>query len=82
MSDEDAIGVIRSLSPATHIDIDFALVTAAIDVRRRYQISYWGGLIIAAAERGGCAKILSEDLSDGQRYGGVIVENPFRVAAP
>src|SRR5205823_2464226 len=73
MSADDAIGVIQSLTPATHIDIDRPLVAAAIDLHRRYQISYWDGLIIAAAERAGCTKVLSEDLSDGQRYGTVVV---------
>jgi hypothetical protein len=27
----------------------------------------------------GCRKVISEDLSDGQEYNGVLVENPFRV---
>jgi predicted nucleic acid-binding protein len=55
------------------------LVVSAIELHVRYQISYWDGLIIAAAERAGCTKILSEDLSDGQQYGTVVVENSFRI---
>jgi predicted nucleic acid-binding protein len=34
-------------------------------------------MILAAAERGGCQKIWSEDLSAGQQYFGCVVENPF-----
>jgi predicted nucleic acid-binding protein len=34
-------------------------------------------MIVAAAEKAGCARILSEDLSAGQTYFGVRVENPF-----
>ena len=34
-------------------------------------------MILAAAERGACARILSEDLNPGQSYFGVTVENPF-----
>ena len=31
-----------------------------------------------AHDRAGCTQVLSEDLSDGQDYGGVQVTNPFR----
>jgi predicted nucleic acid-binding protein len=34
-------------------------------------------MIVAAADRGGCEKIWSEDLNTGQEYFGVMVENPF-----
>jgi len=38
---------------------------------------YYHGMIVAAAERGGCQKIWSEDLNAGQKYFGSAVENPF-----
>jgi hypothetical protein len=34
-------------------------------------------MIIAAAERGGCERIWSEDLNAAQKYFGIAVENPF-----
>jgi len=34
-------------------------------------------MIVAAAERGGCTKIWSEDLNAGQDYFNCAVENPF-----
>jgi len=34
-------------------------------------------MIVAAAERGGCQKIWSEDLNAGQKYFGSAVENPL-----
>jgi predicted nucleic acid-binding protein len=34
-------------------------------------------MIVAAAERAGCKRILSEDFSPGQEYFGVTVSNPF-----
>lgn len=54
------------------------LVLAAIATRERFRISYWDAAIIEAARGLGCDTILSEDLSDGQDYGGVRVENPLR----
>jgi hypothetical protein len=34
--------------------------------------------ILEAGRSIGCAVVLSEDLSDGGDYAGVVVENPFR----
>ena len=58
-----------SLTPST--------VLNALDLRERFQISYWDAAIVAAAHELGCNSIYSEDLSDGQDYGGVTVVNPF-----
>ncbi len=54
------------------------IVLSAIETGRRFTISYWDGAIIEAARALGCGVVLTEDLSDGQDYGGVRVENPFR----
>jgi len=43
----------------------------------RYQISYWDGAIIAAAQEIRAETLYSEDLNAGQRYGCVRVVNPF-----
>ncbi|WP_374599798.1 PIN domain-containing protein [Brevundimonas sp.] len=53
------------------------VVLAGIDHARRYQLSYWDGAIIAAAERLGAKTVYSEDLNHGQTYGSVRVVNPF-----
>ncbi len=42
------------------------------------QLSYWDGLILAAAERAGCRWLLSEDFQAGRKYGSVSVVDPFR----
>jgi predicted nucleic acid-binding protein len=55
-----------------------ALVHAAIGTKDRFGLSYWDAAIIEAARTLGCAEVLSEDLSDGQDYAGVVVVNPFR----
>ena len=52
-------------------------VERAIETLRRYRINYWDALIVAAAERSGCRKLLSEDLNPDQRYHGIVVVNPF-----
>jgi len=41
------------------------------------QLSFWDSLIVAAAERAGCARLLSEDFEDGRSFEAVTVVNPF-----
>lgn len=53
----------------------------ALDLETRYQLSFWYALVIQAAQAAGAEILYSEDLSDGQRYGGVRVRNPFAAAA-
>jgi predicted nucleic acid-binding protein len=53
------------------------MVLAAMATRERFEISYWDAAILEAARSLGCEVVLSEDLSDGEDYAGVRVENPF-----
>ena len=53
------------------------VLRAALASAIRFQLSYWDAAIVAAAQQLGCEMIYSEDLNDGQNYGGVIVRNPF-----
>ena len=57
------------------------LILEAIDVRERYRLSFWDGLILAAAKSAGASLVYSEDFAHGQVYDGVRVENPFLAAA-
>ncbi len=57
--------------------IDSSLLQRARDVEIRFSISWWDALIIAAAVATECKIIYSEDLSEGQVYAGVKVENPL-----
>ena len=52
-------------------------VLAAIELQRRYSLSFWDAMILTSAAKLGCGAVLSEDLSAGQDYGGVRVVNPF-----
>jgi predicted nucleic acid-binding protein len=58
--------------------ITYELVVSAVILRRRFQLSHWDSTIIAAAQSLGCKILYSEDMSDGQDYGGVRVVNPFK----
>jgi predicted nucleic acid-binding protein len=64
------------------VSVDPALVKSAVQTSRAARVSYWDGLVVAAADRAGCARLLTEDLNDGQEIGSVRVENPFRDLTP
>lgn len=72
-----AAAVVHLFSRMPVTEIDVTLVHRAMEAQRRHAISYWDALIVAAAERAGCAAILSEDLAAGHAYLGVPVLNPF-----
>ena len=52
----------------------------AIDLQEHFGISFWDALIVAAAKAAGARILFSEDLSHGQAYEGVRVQNPFLAA--
>jgi len=72
----DVFKVIKTVLP------DADVVKRALQVKRRYGIQFYDSMMVAAAERAGCAEILSEDLADGQSYFGVVARNPFKAAGP
>ena len=59
------------------IGIEYHTVRNAVHIQRRYQLSYRDALILSAAQMAGCEYVFSEDLNEGQRYGNVVVHNPF-----
>ena len=69
--------ILNALAPIPIVRPDADLVQRAVEVHAKYGVRFYDGMIIAAAERGGCQRIWSEDLNAGQRYFGITVENPF-----
>jgi predicted nucleic acid-binding protein len=59
------------------VQVDPPLILTAIDLHRLERISLWDALIVRAAQAGGCAELLSEDLQPGRRFDGLLVVNPF-----
>lgn len=78
LTHERAAGLVESFLRFPVRAITTGIVEAAIAACERFQISYWDAAILEAARSLGCDTVLSEDLSDGQNYEGVRVENPFR----
>ncbi len=77
----EADGVRRTLEDLARwmtAPLDWTVVQAAWGLQDRYRIHVWDALLLASANAAGCTHFLSEDLNEGQRYGGVTAVNPFR----
>ena len=56
---------------------DATSVVEALEIEKRFKISYWDALVIHAAWRAGAAVLYSEDLAQAQRYDSLQVVNPL-----
>ena len=50
----------------------------ALEMMGLYDLQFYDTLLLVAAKELGCDRFLTEDLSDGQTYSGVLAVNPFR----
>lgn len=67
----------ESMFPMTAITSSSSLVIEALRLRNRRHFSWYDSLIVAAAIQSGCKILYSEDLQHGQRFGDLVVQNPF-----
>jgi predicted nucleic acid-binding protein len=77
LPEEQVLRVLEKLRRYPVLPVDEVVFWSALEIRKRYGISYWDSAILAAAIELGCGTVFSEDLSDGQSYAGVKVVNPF-----
>jgi predicted nucleic acid-binding protein len=77
LTHEQAAALVDSFRRFSVQETTVGVMLAAMDTRQRFGISYWDAAILEAARALSCEVVLSEDLSDGQEYAGVWVENPF-----
>ena len=72
-----ARALVESFSRWRPVDMRLGLVQRGWRWMDQAQLSYWDGLIVAAAELAGCNWLLSEDFQTGRKFGSVTVVNPF-----
>lgn len=65
------------LAPLVEVGASTALCQRALDLRMRWQFSFYDALIVAAALTAGCRRLLTEDLQHGQQIETLSIENPF-----
>jgi predicted nucleic acid-binding protein len=59
------------------ISADASALWTALEFTVDGRFGWWDALILATAERHGCEIVLSEDMHDGARLGGLTVLDPF-----
>ena len=69
--------VIRNYTPWVRAPITPATVLRASEISETWLVSFWDGVIIAAAEEAEAGELLSEDLAHGAIIAGVRIVNPF-----
>jgi predicted nucleic acid-binding protein len=61
------------------VAVDVATIRKAMDLAKRYALSHWDSLIVAAALLANCEKLYSEDMQHGQVFDNCLtVVNPFK----
>ena len=73
----EARAIVRDFSLWVRSFLTPATIVRASEISETWRISFWDGMILAAAEQDGVAELLSEDISHGQTMAGVKVRNPF-----
>lgn len=59
------------------VSIDWILLERAQKLFTENSLSWWDAMIVAAAQKGNCGILYSEDLNDGQLFGNLLIKNPF-----
>jgi predicted nucleic acid-binding protein len=78
LSHGQAVRLVESFLRFPVAQVTTGIMLAAFATRERFRISFWDAAILEAGRSLGCEVVLSEDLSHGQDYGGIRVEDPFR----
>jgi predicted nucleic acid-binding protein len=70
--------VVRAYAPWVMSWITPATVVRAAEIGETWHLSFWDGMIIAAAEQSEASELVTEDLNHGEVIAGIRIVNPFR----
>jgi predicted nucleic acid-binding protein len=73
----EARQIISDLGTWTVAVLEIRDILAGSEMAERYRLSFWDGLILAAAHKEEATTLWSEDLKHGEKYGEVTAYNPF-----
>ncbi len=59
--------------------INNEMILQASMVEEKQKISFWDALIVVAGNHGNASSLLSEDFNHGQRFGNLLIQNPFKL---
>lgn len=73
----DAASAVADFSRFFVVATDATMVSNAIEISRRRQLSYWDAMIVEAAREARCTRIMTEYPASGPTIDGIRIENPF-----
>jgi predicted nucleic acid-binding protein len=73
-----ALQIVEEYLTWTVVENTGRLLTSAIDLQLKAQLSFWDAMVVQAAIDAGCDKLYSEDMNAGQRFGPLVIVNPFK----
>lgn len=76
--DDDAWDDVTALMAWDPAPLDRETLLRAGEIVKRYRLSWWDSLVVAAAQLQDCDTLLTEDLHEGMRFDQLIVHNPFQ----
>lgn len=76
-SDDAKIFVSNTLRPLLRVHSSLELFSTGLEIQKRYRLSFYDSLIVAAAINASCKVLYSEDLQDGFTIDKLKVVNPF-----
>ena len=77
LSSDKALAIVKEYLSWVVVDNTPKLLVAAAGLQQRAQLSFWDALAVQAALDAGCDRLYSEDLNAGQKFGPLVVVNPF-----
>lgn len=69
--------VVRTYTPWVQQATTPETILRASEIAELTQLSFWDGLIVAAAEQAGATRLYTEDLNAGQSVVGIRIVNPL-----
>ena len=75
-----ALEIVDEYLSWTVVDNTALLLVEAIALCQQAQLSFWDAAIVQAAIHAGCDRLYTEDLNPGQRFGSLVIVNPFKRA--
>jgi len=77
LSAREAAGQLSQLCAFEVVGSTADSVLAATDLAQKHRLQWWDALILEAAIRGNADVLVSQDGQHGQRFGRLVIENPF-----
>lgn len=72
-----ALQIVQEYLTWTIVENTGDLLVAAIELQQKARLSFWDAMVVQAAIDAGCDRLYSEDLNTGQKFGPIVIVNPF-----